>query len=123
MSIEEFTEQQRQAFLDLVMLAMYADGYLASVEDERVLRLLGTMGFATDYDRNKHYDAAISRISRHSQTSESARAYAHTQAQAFTTREQRRLVTQVLDDIVTSDSHITESESSLLSVVREVLEK
>lgn len=123
MNIKDFTEQQKQALLDLVTLAMYADGHLASAEDERVLRLLGTLGFATDYDRSKYYDAAVSRVSRHSQTAESARAYAHTQAQTFATREQRRLVTQALDDIVTSDSHVSDSESSFLSLVREVLER
>ena len=123
MNIKDFTEQQKQALLDLVTLAMYADGHLASVEDERVLRLLGTMGLTTDYDRSKYYDAAVSRVGRHSQTAESARAYAHAQAQVFATHEQRVLVTKALDDIVTSDSHVSDSESSMLSLVREVLER
>jgi len=123
MNIKEFTEQQQQALLDLVTVAMYADGHLASADDERVLRLLGTMGFTTDYDRSKHYDAAVTRVSRHSQTAESARAYAATLAQAFSTREQRRMVEGMLDDVVTSDSHITLQETSLLSVVREALQR
>ena len=123
MNIKDFTEQQRQALLDLVTLAMYADGHLAATEDARVLRLLGAMGFATDYDRTKHYDAAVTRVSRHSQTAESARAYALTQAQVFTTRDQRRLVSQTLDDVVSSDSHVAERESSFLTLVREVLER
>ena len=123
MNIKDFTEQQKQALLDLVTLAMYADGHLASAEDERVLRLLGAMGYSTDYDRTRHYDAAVSRVSRHSQTASNAQAYAHQQAQAFTTREQRRVVTQALDDVVTSDSHVSHGENTLLALVREVLEK
>ena len=123
MSINEFTEQQKQALLDLTMLAMYADGHLAGVEDQRVQRLLGVLGYETEYDRGKHYDASVSRVSRHSQTPESARTYASTLAQGFTTRDQRRFVQKVLDDVITSDSHVSLEETSLLSLVRESLEK
>lgn len=123
MNIKDFTEQQKQALLDLTIIAMYADGHLTSIEDQRVQRLLGAMGFNTDYDRGKQYDAAISRVSRHSQTAESARLHAAGLAQSFATREQRRLVQGILDEIVTSDGHISLQESSLLSLVREALEK
>jgi len=34
MNLKDFTEQQRQAVLDLAMLAMYADGHLASAEGD-----------------------------------------------------------------------------------------
>ena len=122
MNIKDYTEQQKQALLDLVTLAMYADGHLASAEDERVLRLLGTMGFTTDYDRSKHYDATVTRVSRHSQTAESARAYAATLAQAFSSSEQRRMVEGILDDVVNSDSHVSLRESGLLAIVREALQ-
>jgi uncharacterized tellurite resistance protein B-like protein len=122
MNIKDFTEQQRQAVLDLATLAMYADGHLATAEDDRVLRLLGTMGFTTDYDRGKQYDAAITRVSRHSATAESARNYAATQAQAFSTREQRRAVQELLNTIVTSDGQVSPQENSFLAAVREVLQ-
>ena len=122
MTIKDFTEQQKHALLDLTMLAMYADAHLASAEDLRVVRLLGVMGFATDYDREKQYDASVSRVSRHSQTAESAREYASSLVKSFTGREQRRLVQGILDDVVTSDSHVSLQESNFLSLVRESLE-
>ena len=81
------------------------------------------MGFDTDYDRSKQYDAAVTRVSRHSGTAESARAYANEQAEVFATHEQRRLVAQALDDIVTSDRHVSDNENSFLSLVREILER
>jgi len=123
MNIKDFTELQKQALLDLTMIAMYADGHLTSIEDQRVQRLLGAMGFDTDYDRGKQYDAAISRVSRHSQTAESALLHAAGLAQSFATQEQRRFVQSILDEIVTSDGHISLQESSLLSRVREAMEK
>jgi DUF4097 and DUF4098 domain-containing protein YvlB len=123
MNLKKFTAPQQQALLDLAMLAMYADGHLTFSEDERVLRLLGAMGFETEYDRGKHFDASVSRISRHSVTSDSARAHARTLAKAFTTREQQSQVQAILDDLVSSDSNLSPQEAKFLSVVREALDK
>ncbi len=123
MNITDFTDHQKQALLDLSMLAMYADGHLAGAEDERVYRLLRAMGSATDVDHRMLYAASISRVSRHSQNAESARAYAATLAQSFPAVEQRRWVQATLDDVVTSDAKISSQESGFLSVIREVLEK
>lgn len=119
MNLDDFTDPQREALLDLAMLAMYADGHLAAAEDERVHRLLGALGFNTDYDRNKHYDTAVSRVSRHSQTAASAREYTAGLAQSFTAREQRQQVLGILDDLLTSDSQVAPKESSYLGIVRE----
>jgi len=122
MNLKGFTEQQSQALLDLAVLAMYADGHLALVEDARVERLLTALGYDSDYDREKHYDAAVSRVSRHSDTAEAARAHAATLAQGFTTREHRRQVYDVLNDLVTSDSQIAPQEGSYLAVVRQAFQ-
>jgi len=105
------------------MLAMYADGHLSFSEDERVLRLLGAMGFDTEYDRGRQFDASVSRVSRHSVTAEATRAHARTLAKVFTTPEQQREVQTVLNDLVSSDNDVSPQESKLLSVVKEALDK
>lgn len=122
MKIEEFSNEQKLAVLDLAMLAMYADGHLTAVEDDRVQGLLGQLGFDSEYDRGKQYDASVSRVSRHSQTAEGARTYAAELAQVLSTHEQRRLAQEVMDALVTSDRHVTLQESSLLAVVRDALQ-
>lgn len=122
MNLADFNDAQRQALLDLTMLAMYADGNLAAVEDEQVGRLLTAMGCDTDYDRAKHYDASVSRISRHSTTTDAARAHARQLARQFTSPEHRRQVLDVLDDLVTSDRSIAAKECGFLAVVREALQ-
>jgi uncharacterized tellurite resistance protein B-like protein len=123
MNLKTFNDQQRQALLDLVMLAMYADGHLAATEDERLVRLLTAMGFTTEYDRGKHFDASVSRVSRHSATASGTRKHATTLAKSFTTPEQRREVQDVLEDMVASDDKVSSQERGFLSAVREVLEK
>lgn len=123
MNIENFSEPQQQALLDLVILAMYADGHLAKLEDGRVHLLLGSLGFTTKFERDQQYDAAVTRVSRHSLTAVAARGHAATLAALFTTREQRQRVQEILDEIVITDSHVSLEENNLLSVVREELQK
>jgi uncharacterized tellurite resistance protein B-like protein len=119
--LKNFTEAQRKALLDLAMIAMYADGKLTSIEDERVNRLLTSMGCDTDYDRGRDFDAAISRVSRQVLTAEGARSHAATLAQVFTTREQRQRAYDLMMELITSDNDVTAVEGNLLSVVKEAL--
>ena len=82
MDLKTFTDAQRQALLDLAVLAMYADGHLSTAEHERVERLLTGMGLTSDYERAALYDASVSRVSRHSGTLEAVRAHARKLAEA-----------------------------------------
>jgi len=121
MNIKDFTEAQKQALLDLTMLAMYADGHLAKAEDVRVHRLLDGLGYGTEYDRDKQYDAAISRVSRQALTAAGAKEHAVKLAEVFTVPEQRLKVHELLGDLVTSDSRVSLQEGEFLSVVRDAL--
>ena len=51
MNVQVFNEAQQQALLDLLVLAMYADGHLGSAEDDRVRRLLAAQGQTAEYDQ------------------------------------------------------------------------
>jgi hypothetical protein len=57
-----FTGAQQHALFDLLILAMYADGQLTSIEDEQLQELLGSMGFTEESDRQREFDAAVTRI-------------------------------------------------------------
>lgn len=120
MTAIDLSQPQKAALLDLTLLAMYADGHLASVEDERVHRLLGQMGYTSESERNREYDASVARL-RLTQTPEASLAHATSLAQNFPLHEQRRLVQATLADLVTSDTHVSLQESGLLSAIREVL--
>jgi hypothetical protein len=118
MNVNHFTDDQRQALLELTLLAMYADGHLASVEDERVHRLLKTLGFATEHDRNKQYDLAVGRIRRHTETARAAEARAEALAQQFTAPGDRQSVLAVLDDLLASDRKVSPVENSYLAIIQ-----
>ena len=121
MNLDSFSEPQRQALLDLAMLAMYADGHLASVEDERLLRLLTAMGCETPDDCGRHHDASVTRVRRRSHTVEEARGYAQELARQFTTSEQKTRVHEILGEVLSSDNRVAPQEATFLSLVREAL--
>ncbi len=57
-----FSDPQQLALFDLLILAMYADGHLTTFEDERLRELLAAMGFTERIDRQREFDAAVTRM-------------------------------------------------------------
>jgi uncharacterized tellurite resistance protein B-like protein len=121
MNPSALTSVQQQALLDLAMLAMYADGHLASSEDARVLRLLTALGYNTDYDRGRLYDVAVTRVRQHLTTADAASSYARELAAAFPDAGQRRDVHDLLTEILSSDNRVAPQEATFLTTVRQAL--
>jgi len=122
MNFKNLTAPQREALLELALLAMYADGHLATSEDDRVHRLLNAMGPATEFEQTRHYDAAVTRVRTHTQTVAAARAQAAVLAEKFTEPQLRRDVVAVLDELVASDREVAAEESGYMKVVREAFQ-
>ncbi len=122
MNITDFTEAEREALLDLLVLAMYADGHLASVEDKQVRRLLGALGAESTYERNRQFDGSITRLRTHLQTAAAALEQARLLAQCFDPPEHRREVFTALTELMASDNSVTHAESRFLQAVKEVFE-
>lgn len=120
MDITDFSAPQRQALLDLIVLTMYLDGNLASLEAARVQQILTAMGLDTPYDRDREFDASVTRMRPHSENLEDARACATKLAKLFTTAEQQRRVLDLITEFIESDGQVAPSETRFLSVVKGV---
>jgi len=107
-----------QALFDLLILAMYVDGHLTTFEDEHLQQLLVAMGYADEIDRQREFDAAVTRMRPHVQSFQEAREQMIVLAELFTTRKQQPQVYAAVENIVTSDAHVTSRESALLSELR-----
>ena len=118
MDLTGFSPAQQRALFDLLILAMYADGQLSSVEDEQLHQLLIAMGFAEESDRQREFDAAVTRIRPNIQSLQQAKELALALADAFTTRPQQRQVYAAAQQIMTSDQHVSTWENTLLSELR-----
>ena len=121
MEISRMTLQQQGALLEILILAMYADGHLDLGEDARLNRVLTTMGVETEYDRDRVLDETITRLREHSQNPQSARAHAAQLAQTFTDPEQCRGVYQLIEQQVNSDTSVVPAEHEFLSAMRTAL--
>jgi nicotinamide mononucleotide adenylyltransferase len=110
-----FSAAQKRALFDLLILAMYADGHLTNVEDEQLQKLLAAFGYKDEYDRQREFDAAVTRMRPFAQSIQQAKDQALLLAAAFTARSQQKQVYAAVQQIMTSDKHVSTWESTLLS--------
>jgi hypothetical protein len=110
-----FTTAQQRALLELLVLAMYADGHLTTIEDEQLQKLLTAFGHTEEFDRQREFDAAVTRMRPFAQSIQKAKEQALLLADAFTTRSQQKQVYWAVQQIMTSDQHVSSWESTLLS--------
>ena len=113
-----FTATQKQALFDLLILAMYADGHLTSFEDEQLQKLLAAMGFTDEIDRQREFDAAVTRIRPALQSIYKAKNQALLLADLFSDRSQQTRVLAAVHQIMSSDFNVSTWESTLLMELR-----
>ena len=117
--LSEFTEAQRTALLDLLVLAMYLDRHLGADEDARVRRLLLAMGADNPYDRERSFRDSVNRVRRHADNPETVQRHAVKLAKSFTTQDQCRQVCDLLEELIACDGHVTENEKRFMDGLRD----
>jgi uncharacterized membrane protein YebE (DUF533 family) len=121
MEISRLTLQQQAALLEILILAMYADGRLDLDEDARLNRVLASMGLENEYDRDRVLDETITRLREYSTNPQNARAHAVLLAQLFKDPEQCRGLYQLIEQQVNSDNSVVPAEHEFLSAMHEAL--
>ncbi|MGA2243465.1 MAG: hypothetical protein ABSH48_00590 [Verrucomicrobiota bacterium] len=116
--LTDFSTSQRQALFDLLILAMYADGHLTTVEDAQLKEMLTDMGFGGEPDRQREFDAAVTRMRPAVQSVWKAKEQALLLADAFTDRQQQKQVFAAVEQIMTADQHVSSWENTLLMELR-----
>ncbi len=113
-----FSAAQQRALFDLLILAMYADGHLTTFEDAQLQKLLAGMGHTEEIDRQREFDAAVTRIRPFVQSVWKARGQAILLADAFTSRTQQKQVFAAVEQIMSFDNHVSNWENTLLMELR-----
>jgi 6-phosphogluconolactonase/glucosamine-6-phosphate isomerase/deaminase len=116
--VSDLTSAQKLALFDLLILAMYADGHLTTFEDEQLQNLLSAMGYQDENDRQREFDAAVTRIRPHLESLLAAKEKALALAGMFTARAQQKRVIAAVERIMTFDQHVSTWESTLLMELR-----
>jgi hypothetical protein len=116
--LTDFSTAQQRALFDLLLLAMYADGHLTTVANEQLQKLLLAMGVAGEPDRQREFDAAVTRLQPAVQSLWKAKEQALLLAGAFIARKQQQQVFAAVEQMMTADSHVSSWENTLLMELR-----
>jgi len=119
MDATELNDTQKKALFDLLVLGMYADGNLDLIEDEKAKRVLETVSFPSETERKFFIDGSFARARKHGASPEGMRRYIGSIAKHFPTLEVRRQAYSILEDSLSSDNKLADSESKLLVIVTE----
>jgi uncharacterized tellurite resistance protein B-like protein len=122
MDLGKFKSAQLRAILDLLVLGMYADGHLALAEDARIEQLLATMGFSSDYEREREIDASVTRVRQHSTRVESIRAEITELVKDFPSQQERNEIYALLNELIGSDNEVSRSEVKFLNIVADIFQ-
>jgi hypothetical protein len=117
-----FSDDQKAAFLDLLVLGMYQDSHLAAAEDDRIKSLLQSFDLSSDYARQQFVDASFARVNKQQRTSEAVRSAVFDYASKFKDANQRKQALDALAELLASDSKVTNEENRFLAMVEEALE-
>jgi len=107
--LSEFTPFQLRALLDLFVLALDADGQLPAANDARLDSLFAAMGYKTEGERQREFEASVARMQPHARPVQRARDQLIELSQAFTSRLQK---------VYAGDAHVSTVEIYLLSELR-----
>jgi uncharacterized tellurite resistance protein B-like protein len=118
MDLTKLTTDERNALLDALVLAMYSDAHLARTEDARIEKLLGAMGFAAKFERDREFDAAVTRVRKHADSTTAAREVTDNLASALSKRGDRDAVIQAITELIGSDSRVSPEETKFLDMIK-----
>lgn len=118
MDLSKLSSEERKALLDALVLAMYSDAHLARTEDARIEKILGGMGFAAKFERDREFDAAVTRVRQHADAATAAREVTTNLTNALSKRGDRDAVIQTLTELVGSDSRVSAEETKFLEMVK-----
>jgi hypothetical protein len=116
--VSDLSPLQQRALLDLFVLALDADGHLPAANDARFDGLFKSMGYHTDVERQREFEAAAARMKPHARPVQQARAQLIALSEAFTTRPQHKRVYEAMQQVFAGDAHVSNVEIQLLSELR-----
>lgn len=122
MNTKGFSDEQKAALTDLLILGMYQDGHIAAAEDSRVNLLLASFELSSEYARQQFADASFGRVNKHLGTPESVRSAVLECVSHFKSEAHRHQALDALAELLASDNRVTTQENTFLVMVREALE-
>src|SRR5215212_10562202 len=99
MDLKGLGADQRNAILDVLVVAMYSDAHLARTEDARIERILSAMGFGAKFEREREFDAAVTRIRQYADPVTANREVSQNLARVFASNGDRNSIIHSLTEL------------------------
>ena len=113
-----FSPAQQHALLELLILAMFADGQLTTAEDPQLQPLFAALGQTDATDRQNVFAAAVTRLRPYAQSLFKAKDQALLLMGNFTDRRQQKTVSEAVQKRMDVNHHVTSWENTLLMELR-----
>lgn len=120
MSVTPLTQHQREAFIDLLLLAMYADSKITLKEEDALQADIEALGWAAEKPREIYYLTSLARARRNADSDATIATYLKTICSAFSTDQEKTNVVAILTSFLGSDGTVS-SETSFLQKVKATL--
>jgi hypothetical protein len=82
--------------------------------------MLTAMGYESEHDRNREYNAAVTRIRSHAESPEAAQSHGAELIAKFPS-SQWRLAIQMVDELIKADRAVSEEEGGLIQALKRLV--
>ncbi len=114
------TQPQREATLDLLLLAMYADNRIALKEDEAIDAEVATLNWESGTAQENYMNAATARVRQALDDAATKTALLTDINQRLATVKARQSALALCDQLLNSDAATTEAETAFEAEVKRV---
>src|SRR5262245_37137088 len=121
MNLNRFNEPQRQALLEILIMAMYCDSQLASAEDLRVQKVADSLGFVSPDERRNYLESLLGTLSKLPRSIEAMRSPLTLLARRFPNATVRAEAVAATEELLLCDHRFAQQESQFLNVLKKAL--
>ena len=114
------TQPQREATLDLLLLAMYADNRIALKEDELLDAEIASLSWQSGVTPESYINSATARVRKVLDSDELKTTLLNDISQRLATTKARQSAWALCDQLVKSDATTTEAETTFESEVKRI---
>ena len=116
------TQKQREALVDLLLLGMFADGSLKVSEDQKLLSVIGEVGWQSYQTPDLYLQSAIAKAREASDTEDATRRRLEKISENLATAETRQQALTYLTQFLGVDGAVDAAESQFLELAKSALD-
>lgn len=115
------TQKQREAIVDLLHYCMFADNFVALVEDQFVNTVAATLNWDKNISFESYEGGSIGNARKAKESAAYCEQFLKSISQRLDDKESRSLAVQLCTDLYNADANMTNAESHQLATISRLL--